>query len=260
MRVVTWNLGWRFGDWEPRQPAIEAVLADTDADVVAVQETWPAQLDKLADRLGMFWSFSGRQPSGNIEHGFGNGILTRSPVRRSEEITLPALDGPAYRSALLVELAGDVPAVVATTHLAHRFNETATRTTQLAALSRFIEECAGVSSGPVLLVGDLNAVPDSDEIRRLTGRSTPYLDGTIWSDAWEQVGDGAGWTWSATNPLAAESKWPNRRLDYVLSRWPRDGTVGDPVAARLIGSEPIRGIMASDHFGVLVDVATVADC
>ena len=259
MRVVTWNLGWRFGEWEPRQPAIEAVLAETDADVIAVQETWPDQLDALADGLGMCWSFSGRRPSDTIEHGFGNGILTRAPVRRTEEITLPALEGPAYRSALLVELAGDHPTVVVTTHLAHRFSETATRTAQLATLSRFIDEHADDPTVPVLLAGDLNAVPDSDEIRRLTGRSTPYLDGTIWSDAWEQVGDGTGWTWSASNPLAAESKWPNRRLDYVLSRWPRDGRAGDPVAARHIGTEPIHGVVASDHFGVLVDFATAAN-
>ena len=28
MRVATWNLWWRFGPWQARQPAIEATLAD----------------------------------------------------------------------------------------------------------------------------------------------------------------------------------------------------------------------------------------
>lgn len=40
MRVVTWNLWWRFGPWAERQKAILAVLRDLRPDVVGLQEVW----------------------------------------------------------------------------------------------------------------------------------------------------------------------------------------------------------------------------
>ena len=244
MRVVTWNLGWRFGDWEPRQPAIEAVLADAHADIVAVQETWPDQLAVLAERLGLHWAFSGRRPSENVEHGFGNGILTRRPIAQWAEITLPALQGPAYRSALLVHTQPDgaAPAFTAvTTHLTHRRDETPTRLAQLEALDAFIDHHCDTATDAVVLLGDLNATPDSEEIRGVRG---------AWVDCWEEVGDGDGWTWASANPLAAHAKWPNRRLDYVMVP-----PTLRPAAARLIGTGPVDGTMPSDHYGVLVDLS-----
>ncbi|CAN5598450.1 hypothetical protein BH23ACT3_BH23ACT3_21470 [soil metagenome] len=38
LRVMTWNLWWRFGDWERRAPAIVEVLRQQDPDVVCLQE------------------------------------------------------------------------------------------------------------------------------------------------------------------------------------------------------------------------------
>ena len=40
MRVVTWNLWWRFGPWAERQKAIVAVLRELRPDVVGLQEVW----------------------------------------------------------------------------------------------------------------------------------------------------------------------------------------------------------------------------
>jgi endonuclease/exonuclease/phosphatase family metal-dependent hydrolase len=40
MRVLTWNLWWRFGPWEDRQPAIEAEFRRVDPDIVFLQEMW----------------------------------------------------------------------------------------------------------------------------------------------------------------------------------------------------------------------------
>ena len=42
---------------------------------------------------------------------------------------------------------------------------------------------------PMLVGADLNAVPDSDEVRLLTGRR-PGVDGVVLSDVWEHVGAG----------------------------------------------------------------------
>ena len=75
---------------------------------------------------------------------------------------------------------------------------------------------------PIVVCGDFNAGPDSDEIRMLTGRSATAEADLVFYDAWEIAGDGtAGITWSNRNPLAAVALYPDRRFDYVLSAWPR---------------------------------------
>ena len=40
MRVMTWNLWWRFGPWVERLPAIVAVVREQQPDVVLLQEVW----------------------------------------------------------------------------------------------------------------------------------------------------------------------------------------------------------------------------
>src|SRR6516165_6423090 len=57
LSVLTWNLWWRFGPWEQRQPAIAATLDRLAPDVVCLQEVWAApdgerQAERLAAGLG----------------------------------------------------------------------------------------------------------------------------------------------------------------------------------------------------------------
>ena len=40
VRVLSWNIWWRYGPWEARRPAIAATLPQLDADVVCLQEVW----------------------------------------------------------------------------------------------------------------------------------------------------------------------------------------------------------------------------
>jgi len=47
---------------------------------------------------------------------------------------------------------------------------------------------------------------------------------------------------------------PARRIDYLFTGWPRRGGVGSATSAELIGTKPVDGIVASDHFGVLAVV------
>jgi endonuclease/exonuclease/phosphatase family metal-dependent hydrolase len=45
-RVATWNLWWRFGDWQARFEAIAAVLREAAPDVVGLQEVGNAVLSR----------------------------------------------------------------------------------------------------------------------------------------------------------------------------------------------------------------------
>jgi hypothetical protein len=58
MRVMTWNLLWRFGDdWRARGHGILSTLQDLRPDIAGLQEVWATaeatQAAVLADRLGM---------------------------------------------------------------------------------------------------------------------------------------------------------------------------------------------------------------
>lgn len=254
--IATWNLWWQFGDWEARQRPIAETLRRLDADIIAVQESWPDQARDLADELGHVWTWAGPEPA-DPARSMGNAIVSRWPIADRAIQLLDEPDGRQYRS--VVHAAIDTPAgrlPVFTTHLNHLFDASVTRIAQLQAVSEFIAENDAATLPPVLC-GDLNAVPDSDEIRKLTGRSAPYVPGRVWTDAWEQVGDGEGLTWSLDNEYLHDSTWPNRRLDYVLIGWPRtDRPVGNPTTAHIFGTEPIDGVTPSDHFGVAVTIHT----
>ncbi len=263
VRVLTWNVWWRFGPWEARQDAIVSTLRDANADVICLQEVWSAeggddQAAVLAEALGL--SFA-RTPSPFWEGvSFGNAILSRWPILNVAHHPLPQVSGKVGpRGAVVVTIdAPHGPMIAVCTHLDYRFDHSADRVAQVQNLATLVSEIRGdpESSFPVILAGDFNATPDSDEIRALTGRTTPLVPGLIFQDCWELVGEGAGHTWSDRNEYLADSNWPNRRLDYVLVSWPRPKGLGKPVSASLVGTTPGDGVTPSDHYGVLVELRT----
>ncbi len=262
-RVLTWNVWWRFGDDpDARQAAIAAELARCDADVVCLQEVYGAddgrdQAEELAGPLGMGVV---RTPH-EFHRGwsFGNAVLSRWPVLDSVVEPLPRGDGaPGHRNAVLARLDAPFgPLPVVSTHLAYRFDESALRSAQLRAVCELVAAHRGdpETTPPPVVCGDLNAVPDSDEVRAVTGLAPVPVPGLVLSDCWPQVRDDPGWTWSADNPYQADTTWPRRRLDYVLVGWPRPRPLGNPVHAELVGVDPVDGIVPSDHYGVLVDLS-----
>jgi endonuclease/exonuclease/phosphatase family metal-dependent hydrolase len=138
--------------------------------------------------------------------------------------------------------------------LDYPLDASAVRQGQIRQLARLISETTR-RRHPVLVCGDFNAGPDSDEIRMLTGRSASPAPGLVFYDAWEVAGDGtAGHTWSSCNPLAAIAMYPDRRFDYVLSAWPRLGAVGHPTHCELLGVVPKDQMQLSDHYGVVADL------
>ena len=66
---------------------------------------------------------------------------------------------------------------------------------------------------------------------------------------------------SPRNPLRAKSgarTEPGRRIDYILVRRPASATPFLAIdACELAFDEPRNGVWASDHFGVVADLAVV---
>ena len=279
MRVLTWNLWYEFGPWESRQLAIRRVIEREDPDVICLQEVFCTRTststysfaERLANQLGHHsvtsdgpWFPRRESTVAGEETAMGNAIISRWPIESHGQIALPGKDDDAgYRKAVHARIAtpwGSWPIV--STHLNHRFDESAVRLRQVDALTDLIVELRGDSATdlPVVVGGDFNAVPDSDEIRRLTGRTTTRHANLVLSDVWEQCGDGTGQTWRSDNRYQSDANWPNRRLDYVFVSWPRPKPMGHPRRAWLTGVEPedVDGssVQPSDHAAVVVDLRT----
>lgn len=265
LRVLTWNLWWRFGPWELRRPAIAATLASLDADVICLQEVWDdgqvCFAAELAEGLGFRHTFGAR-----VEHegvGFGNAILSRWPITNEQALPLPAPpDADELRTCVRADIDGPRGALqVFCTHLNWRFDQSHVRQDQVRTICEFIAASrrGGGQPFPPVLCGDLNAVPDSDEVRMLTGRSATPEPKLVFHDAWEVAGrpsasSDSGATWTNDNPYACLDLEPDRRIDYVLVGWPKAGGAGHVTSCTVEGGEPVDGVVASDHLAVLAEL------
>ena len=256
VRVVSWNLWGRFGPWEARQPAILATIAGLDPDIACLQEAWSTPDDSMAelvaDRLG-FHHVHSCNDDGPVHSG--NAIVSRWPILRTTWRPLPAGDeDDERRTVLFAEVDGPRGAVqVFCTHLNWRFDHSVVRQEQLRLVGELIEECRPRDFPPIL-TGDMNAAPDSDEIRMLTGRAPVAAPKLVFHDAWEVAGEGAGMTWSNDNPYAGLDLEPARRIDYVFAGWPKGGGRGHVLRAEVIGRDAVDGVVPSDHYGVLAEL------
>lgn len=264
-RILTWNLWWQFGPWRERQPAILHVLREQEPDIICLQEVWAQEggLDQamwLADELNMYVV----RTEGSWDRGVsqGNAILSRWPILRSSIHRLPSADGsPGVRRVIAAQI--DTPFGhwwTLCTHLDYKFDQSFTRIGQCEALSALVDSLRHDPDNepPVIMAGDFNAVPDSDEIRMLTGRREPAVPGLVFTDLWEVAGEGDGYTWRRDNPYIEDSTWPNRRLDYIFVSWPRPRPMGNPTKIWLAGTDPIDTVVPSDHAAVVADIRMVA--
>jgi endonuclease/exonuclease/phosphatase family metal-dependent hydrolase len=269
IRVVTWNLWWRFGPWEARQKAILAALREMDPDVVGLQEVWAAGGENLAEwlaaELGLHWAWAPSHAPGRWQRrigdptvGIGNAVLSRWPVAAQEVLPLPApADLDDGRLALFTRLttpAHDIPFF--TVHLSSAPHASAVRRGQVTALAEFVARHRGEGPFPPVVTGDFNARPDSDEIRLFGGhRTAPAVPRHVLLDAWEFADPAAPWaTWDTRNPYVARTGCPNARIDYVHVAPPGPDGLGRVRTARRAGDGPVEGVWPSDHAAVVVEL------
>ena len=258
VRVATWNVWSDFGPWQDRYRRIESVLVDCEPDLVAAQECWRTDdhdvLGDVAARMSFHYdaALDWYEP---FKLHSGSAILSRWPITRRHHVRLAAVDGGDGALLHFAEVAGprgplDFFAVM----LDWRPDLSHVRRQQVRTLVEYIDE-QGERGRPTIVCGDFNAAPDSDEVRSLTGSATALAPWSYFYDAWALAGDGTpGYTWSNRNRWAATGLLPDRRIDYVLSAWPRAGGVGHPMTARIIGDQDGENGPPSDHYGVVADL------
>lgn len=124
-------------------------------------------------------------------------------------------DGPLALFARINAPTHQVPFF--TTHLSSAMDASAIRCQQVEALVRFVASHSQATDFPPIVTGDVNAFPDSDEVRQFGGYKTaPVLPGQVFLDAWVYTDPAQpSVTWNAANPFVAARFEPCVRVDYI---------------------------------------------
>jgi endonuclease/exonuclease/phosphatase family metal-dependent hydrolase len=217
--VVTYNIHHAVGvDGQLSLERIARQIDATGAEVALLQEVdrhfgaRSQYIDEpawLARRLGMHVVYGANldlepEAPGNPRRQYGTAILSRFPIVSWRNTLLPRPENGEQRGLLeaVVQHRG-TRVRIANTHLQH--NSAVERLAQ----SQRIAELLAPAPEPVVLGGDLNALPAAPELAPLFAR---------FQDAWAK-GRGDAFTYPAEAPSA--------RIDYVLAspdvtvRWAR---------------------------------------
>ncbi len=232
IRLLTFNIHHGEGtDGRVDLERIARLIREQRADLVALQEVDRGVertgrrdlLAELAQLTKMNYAFGK-----NIDYqggDYGNAILSRFPIIEQDNHHFKLLR-PSERRGLLravVDLGGKKLTLLATHIDFHQ--DDAERLSNVEELHQGLAEYGQL---PLILCGDFNDVPGSRTHANVKNDFT---------DAWETVGKGDGFTYSSTKP--------EKRIDYVFIK---KGARLRPVAARVIESD------ASDHLPLLVEI------
>ena len=267
-RFLTLNLWGDNGPWEARMALIVPRLDTLAPDVIGLQEVRevsgrvPNQAATLAAPRGWNVAFAQTTAWGGGHEGLA--IVSRFPIGAQEFRALPYGTETEGRGVLSARLDGEAGGVwVHTTHLSYREHEGLMREAQVQLLDEIL---AGHDNGnPRVVMGDFNTVPESDEIRFLTGQHTLGGRRVAYQDAWAVIHQGRpGYTWSRANDYTERMHWlrRDRRLDYIFVSPVRRDRRATVHAAAIVFDEPeVRPggerIFASDHYGVTADVQLI---
>ncbi|MBE3577130.1 MAG: endonuclease/exonuclease/phosphatase family protein [Limnochordales bacterium] len=208
LRVMTFNIRHGEGlDGRVDLARVATVIKEVAPDLVGLQEVdqnWSfrsqfvEQAAWLARELGMEFAFAPALHRGSLlgaDGGYGNALLSRYPILRSETIILPRLDTREDRSLLIAQV--KVPnglVQVGVTHLGLSSRERLQHV-------RVIREKLLTFGLPTILMGDWNARPDSPEVVAVTEWLASVTAGGMWPTFCYNSPDGK----------------PNVQIDYIFA-------------------------------------------
>jgi endonuclease/exonuclease/phosphatase family metal-dependent hydrolase len=162
LRVASFNIHGGKGRDGRRDLARTAALL-RDFDVVGLNEVHggdPDQAERLGRATGMAWLFAPVERMGGRDD-FGNGLLSRLPVRHWQRLPISPAGAETHRNIVLARLpVGGRTVNVLVTHLARPGDE---RPGQLRAVA----ELFLALQPPAVLMGDLNTRRGDEQLERL---------------------------------------------------------------------------------------------
>lgn len=233
--------------WAKRRALLIKTLQEADPDVIAFQENVRrpgsperSHAQQLGRSLGMTVvesAFTSDIDAHGQAYENGVALLSHLPVEAVKESPLP------YNNAVEI---GGTPSVLQAT-LDFEGGPLHLWVTHLPAKSEPArEQCAtaireyAISdplTGPLILCGDFNSVPDTPPLGLLCGsKDAPFMDS--WASLYT---NDTGWTMATPTPVC--------RLDYVLLHDPARSLSLREI--EVIGNEPdADGFFPSDHCGI----------
>jgi endonuclease/exonuclease/phosphatase family metal-dependent hydrolase len=201
IRVVNYNVHTTVdvrGQLDPE--AIARVIEAQEPDVVVLQEVsrgWAVagavdSVEWLSPRLGLPYVYV---PAADA--AFGNAILSRFPILRTDEGLLPKGAGPMDRAWVraVLDLGDGRELTVIGSHLHHQHAGPEDDRTRLDQIGVLLNVWGGVSR--TVIAGDMNAEPETEEIARFEAAG------------FHTAGDPAVPTYPSTAP--------RDRIDYVFA-------------------------------------------
>lgn len=224
LTVATFNIASR----SDRLDEIAALIRTLDADVIGLQEVrLPAEAALLAALAGVYPYVVSEATDRPVN---GQMVFSRFPILRAD--VFPSPQGNRHQR-VEIAFAGRT-LVFYNLHVAYPFvaNGFSTRTTDLRAVLALAE----AETAPVILAGDFNFPPQSDDYALTIARYT---------DAFRAAGQGTGFTFGPRRG-AAFARWlrlsvPIARIDYVF--------YGDGL--RAVDSWVSAEAVHSDHYPVV---------
>lgn len=239
IRFMTYNVHSAFNtDGVMDVEAIAEVVENSGAEVVAFQEMPRGRLisatTDLMTLLKVRLGFEHVAYFGTTDAVWGNAVFSRFPIVDVGTEVLPRAGTPMQRGYLGATIThGDQEILVISTHLQHvTDSEAHEQDPEADLLPVHTEQIQAILNSwggtmPAVLMGDFNARPDWEQIG--------LVESAGFSDVWDDVGSGEGFTSGAADPM--------HRIDYIFSN--------DMVAwnADVISST------ASDHLPVVADLS-----
>lgn len=225
LKIMCYNL--RFGELASMEQIAEYISSE-QPDIVAVQECdWDSYRSKtphqhgvkfinvLAYHTGMFGVYAKA-----INHAggyYGNGLLSKYPILKYERVLLPN-DGKSEQRNMLVadiELPDGKIITFVNTHLEVKKSEM--RVEQVNFINDYLKDCPN----QIFLAGDMNALPDTEEMELLR---------KDWKDL-------------TNDEFTFHSKHPEIKIDYIYTK-PMD-------KVDLIEAKVCNDVILSDHFPLI---------
>ncbi|HVV24032.1 MAG TPA: endonuclease/exonuclease/phosphatase family protein [Pseudonocardiaceae bacterium] len=261
MRIATLNMWGIRGDWPARRAVLREGFGGWSPDVVTFQEAiTTADYRQAADVLGPDYRIV--EQTKRETDGQGVSTATRWPVGEVVEVDLHVSERTAgfACTSLITELFAPAPigrVLVVNNLPSWRLALERERELQAVRTARAVEEMLVDRPAHVIVAGDFDADPTAASVRFWCGRQSLEGFSVCYRDAWESVHPTEpGHTYVPDNGLSVDWDWPFRRIDYVLVRCGHQ--YGGPTlrivdCVRLF-DEPVHGVWASDHFGVLAEL------
>jgi len=257
VRILTLNLlTFAVGpDVDLRTQMAIDLIRQEGPDIVALQEVAESsevanRAEVIASATGYHFVWTATETDENADYHGGPAVLSRRPIDSQRIVDLPHLDfeGEVIRRA--IQITAETPAGVV------RFvgNHTTTNSDSQKKTDQVVAGVVGAladeTASPLFYAGDFNAEPTSQAMRVLRGEES-YEGSTFgFEDAWQTINPSSlGHTYPSRDPA--------RRIDYIYSVAGAEARAR-VTACRLVLQEPQRGVLASDHLGVLCDFSIEA--